>query len=231
MRPENIQVHFLVTWIGNINTSIKLTEALIQRDYDFVVNYGVCGYKEEKVNLIQVVRSFHLGSSKEIWVPLFFEFVPLASLACSDTPVYDSDILWSESYVDMESYAIEKVCDYFQVPRIILKVPVDKIGEETFNFDIAKAKTKLEQNIDFDTLFTGINTYLSRLPQKLDIEQYYWDYNFTVTETILLEKYISKYETLSSESFQIFFSKHKTLEKKVFLSKLTETLENLSQLW
>jgi nucleoside phosphorylase len=32
-----------------------------------------------------------------------------------------------EKFVDMESYGFEMVCDSFSLPRIILKVPVDKI--------------------------------------------------------------------------------------------------------
>jgi len=50
----------------------------------------------------------------------------------------------------MESWAIEYVCDKFRIPRIILKVPVDKIGEE--EFDRAKGEKMLRENLDYEII-------------------------------------------------------------------------------
>ncbi len=34
----------------------------------------------------------------------------------------------------MESWGFELVADHFRFPRLLLKVPCDKVGEETLNF-------------------------------------------------------------------------------------------------
>ena len=47
----------------------------------------------------------------------------------------------------MESWGIEYVCDKFRIPRVIVKVPVDKIGEEAF--DRGKAEKLLRENLDY----------------------------------------------------------------------------------
>jgi hypothetical protein len=48
------------------------------------------------------------------------------------------------------------VCESFQVARISLKVPVDKVGEETQNFNITKAKKLLEENINYHEILDKI---------------------------------------------------------------------------
>ena len=42
-------------------------------------------------------------------------------------------------YVDMESYAVEKLAEFYKIPRLIIKVPADKVWEETKNFDKKRA--------------------------------------------------------------------------------------------
>lgn len=168
---------------------------------------------------------------KEICVPVFFEFAKISSIACSEVPVFDPEIIQEENYVDMESYAIEKVCEHFRVPRIILKVPVDKIWYETKNFNIKNAQKLLDEHINFEKLFLMIEKYLEKLPQKSHNKTYYSSHRFTVSEKVILEKYIAKYESLSGENYENFLQKHKSLEKKSFLSTLWETLDTLSKLW
>lgn len=229
-RPENIQVDFVVTGMWNISASIKLTEQLSTKKYDFLLNYGVCGYKESKQDCIQIVRSVYSEAKKEILTPVFFSFAPLTSILCSEVPIDTPATLWEENYVDMESYAIEKVCEHFKTPRLILKVPVDKVWVETQNFDIAKALALLEKNIDFDALISKIQSYLESLPIAADMNKYYEHFHFTVSEKILLEKYVHKLESLSQESFHSFFLEHKHLSKKDFLSHLSEVLSTLSRI-
>lgn len=230
-KPENIQADFLCTWIWNINSTLTLTEKLTEKKYDFVINYWVCGYKDEKQDIIQVLRSVYAPTGKEILPPLFFEFAPLVSIYCSETPVYDAELLWEENYVDMESFAIEKVCEHFRVPRVILKDPCDKVGEETHNFDISYAEEILSKNIDFERLFMQINQYLESLPRTKENEIFEQSYHFTQSERILLQKYIAKYETLSGNNFSSFLAAHKSKNKKDFLMELSNTLDSLSLLW
>jgi len=55
------------------------------------------------------------------------DFLSLESIACSEKIVTDNAILKEENFVDMESYGFEMVCDSFKIPRVLLKIPVDKI--------------------------------------------------------------------------------------------------------
>jgi len=227
-KPEWILIDFLCTGIGNINMTLELSKKLWEKPYDFVVNFWVCGYKDLKEDIIQVVRSVYSPTVKEIITPVFFHFAPLRSIYCSETAVYDSSELWEENYCDMESWAFEKVCENFRVPRIILKVPVDKIGAETLNFNISKALKLLEENIKFKALIQKTETYLWSLSQEIHIDNYLSHYKLTVSEEIIMKKCILKYHSLSQENFNIFFNQHKGLNKKEFLKTLSTSLDTFS---
>ncbi|MBQ9554377.1 hypothetical protein IJU97_05570 [bacterium] len=49
----------------------------------------------------------------------------------------------------MEARAIEYCADKFRIPRLIIKIPYDRIGEETKNFDKQEACRKLAENLDY----------------------------------------------------------------------------------
>ena len=56
----------------------------------------------------------------------------------------------------MESRGFEWVADHFRLPRLLLKVPCDKVGEETLNFDCTLALSKLAQGINYQDLIQKI---------------------------------------------------------------------------
>ena len=56
----------------------------------------------------------------------------------------------------MESWGFELVADHFRFPRLLLKVPCDKVGEETLNFDRTLALSKLAQGINYQDLIQKI---------------------------------------------------------------------------
>jgi hypothetical protein len=104
----------------------------------------------------------------------------------------------------MESYGFEFVCDKFNLPRIILKVPVDKIGEETKNFDFEKAKKILIENIDYEKLILKIKEFLDKQykPHPSPLLWRRGDYkvlekiSFTESQKIIFERLYNKYEVL-----------------------------------
>jgi len=227
-KTQWILVDFLCTGMGNINMTLELSKKLCEKSYDFVVNFWVCGYKDSKENIVQIVRSVYAPTEKEITTPVFFSFAPLRSIYCSETAVYDDSQLWEISYCDMESWAFEKVCENFRVPRIILKVPVDRIGKETQNFNISQAIKLLEENINCEVLIQKIEAYLWNLSQEINIDNYLSHYKLTVSEEIIMKKYILKYFSLSEANFNIFFNQHKNLNKKDFLKTLSDSLDTFS---
>ena len=223
---QKMKADFLVSWVGSQKTSIALTEALTHKKYDFVINIWVCGYRENSRSCIQILRSVKKETSKEILTPLFFEYAPLRSILTSDLPHYDLPVEFE--YGDMESYSIEHVCEYFRIPRMILKVPVDKVGEETEHFDIVRAQKMLEKNIDMKKLLEELEKYLNSLPEKTDISRYCEHYHFTASEKIIFEKYYLTFTSLSPESFKDFFQKYQHLWKKDFFKKCEEVSLKLS---
>lgn len=218
----------MLSGIGNIKTSIQLTHALALKSYDIVINIWVCGYKTEKESCIQIVRTLYTPTNKEALVPQFIEYAPIRTIVCSETPVYNPNELPQYNYVDMESYAVENVCEYLRIPRLILKVPVDKIGAETRNFDTQKAQQQLRENIDMELLMKKISSYLSSLPKKYDSSLYQEHFRWTETERHILEYEIQKFVTLSDEDFHTFFQKHAGENKKDFLKKLKDYTQSIS---
>lgn len=162
----NLDITYLCTWMGMYETIFNLTKVLNSQTFDIVLNIWVCGYLDERKNWIQVARTVNLSISKELIVPIFVELGELESIGCSQTPVWMQNVelwiqnideknflnskFWILNYIDMESWAIEYVCDKFRVPRVILKVPVDKIGEE--EFDREKGREWLRNKLDYEMI-------------------------------------------------------------------------------
>ncbi|MDD3793815.1 MAG: hypothetical protein PHI37_03320 [Candidatus Gracilibacteria bacterium] len=222
---RDIKLSFFTTGMGNYNTILNLTRFLENNSFDFIINIGVCGYKTEKIDAFQVARIYNLANNKELIVPNLIDFLSLQSIACSDKIIFDSLLIGDENFVDMESYAFELVCDSFKIPRIILKIPVDKIGDETKNFDFEKAKKYLNENIDYKLLFEKISIYLENSEDKIDFEMYFKDFNFTFSEKEIFKKLYFRYKSLVGNDFDEYFLENSSLEKKVFLKNLEVFLE------
>lgn len=221
----NVKISFFTTWMGNYNTILNLTRFLENDNFDFVLNLWVCWYSQKKVEAFQVARIYNLSNSKELIVPNIIDFLSLESIACSEKIVYDSSILLDENFVDMESYGFELVCDSFKIPRVIIKVPVDKVWVETKNFDFEKAKKYLSENIDYKKLFEKIFFYLDKQKIEVNLEKYFSEYNFTFSEKEIFKKYFYRYKSLVWDDFDIYFTKNNNLDKKLFLKWLEEFLE------
>jgi len=200
---RDIKLSFFTTWMGNYNTILNLTRFLENNSFDFIINIWVCGYKTEKIDAFQVARIYNLANLKELIVPNLIDFLSLQSIACSDKIIFDSLLIWDENFVDMESYGFELVCDSFKIPRIILKIPVDKIWDETKKFDFEKAKKYLNENIDYKLLFEKISIYLENGEEKIDFEKYFKDFNFTFSEKEIFKKLYFRYKSSVFILFQI----------------------------
>ena len=117
----------------------------------------------------------------------------------------------------MESYGFELVWNNFNIPRLILKIPVDKIWEK---FDLNNFVNKVE-NIDFNYILWNVKKYLDSLPKKEDLSYYFDYFKFTFTEKLIFERLYYKYQALYWD-FGSFFEQNKVLDKKKFLWILKE---------
>lgn len=176
--------------------------------------------------IIQIARIYNLANKKETIPPVVFEFAALASIACSETPVFDEKILEWEKYVDMESYGFELVCDVMKVPRILLKTPVDRIWDETKNFDFKKALRFLAENINYEKLISDIGKYLGKRKKEVNFEKYFSNYEMSFSHKEIFKKFYYRFQALSGEDFEKYFQQNKTENIKVFLQTLELFLEN-----
>lgn len=211
------KIDFLVSEIWNYKTIFNLTKFLSENKYDFVVNIWICWHLKEN-SPFQVARIINIWTNKELVPPIPFKFLKLESIACSDKIIYDEKEINNEKYVDMESYWFEFVCDKFKVPRIILKVPFDKIwSKETTNFD-KKLLENLMNKIDYEKLIEDITWFLDRYKkEEIDFSKFFEHYKFTFSEKLIFEKLYYKYVSLVWDDFDKFFEENKGLDKKEFL--------------
>lgn len=143
-RLENTKIDYLICWVGIDATIFSLTQKMTQNQYDLVVNIGVCGAKvPPQHSCVQVARIVRRETDKEALVPVVKALAPLATFLCSEQPTLSFEWYEECDFADMESRWVEYVCQQFKVPRVLLKVPVDCVGEETLKFDRQKALDKL----------------------------------------------------------------------------------------
>lgn len=214
---SNTKIDFLVSEIWNYKTIFNLTKNLSENKYDFVVNIWICWFVKE-MEPFQVARILNIVSNKELILPIHFKFLKLESISCSDKIIYEEKELNNEKYVDMESYWFEFVSDKFKVPRIIIKIPFDKIwSSETKSYDKNKLE-KLMKQVDYEALIKEIIWFLDKYKQEdVDFNKYYSHYKFTFSEKLIFEKLYYKYISLIWNDFNCFFEKNKDLDKKEFL--------------
>ena len=229
---KDLEVSFFESGFWNYKTILNLTNFLSKNKFDFVINIWVCGYKNEKDDLIQVTRIFNLWDKKELISPVFFKFAKIESINCSDNIIYDEELL-EQNYVDMESYAFELVCDKIETPRMILKVPVDKVWEETKNFDYKKSLELLKENIDYGKLILSVKDFLEKnnkenndfSEEEIELKnKILWIYKLTFSQEIILEKLLNKIIVLNLFDLEKFFKENKDLDKKEFLKILQEKI-------
>ena len=231
LKIPNLKVSYLSTWMGNYNMILNLTRFLEQNwDFDFVLNIWTCWYKSDYKDFFQVIRIFNFSNKKELLVPHLINFWDFESIFCSEKVVFDSEILWEEQFVDMESFGFELVCDSFSLSRAIFKVPVDKIWTETKNFDFSLASSYLREKIDYKKLFEEILKYLEKIPEKQDFDNYFSEINFTFSQKEIFKKLFFKYKALVSDNFESYFEENKSLQKEKFLKNLENFLDKFTQI-
>ena len=169
---QQLPIEYFCCWIGNIITTLTLTEYLTRNSGNnyFIVNIGICGYTQSQETCIQGATVYYLPNWKEAIIPSFLKFAPLKKLISSEVIVDNLELLWplqhEEYFIDMESWAIEQVSQHFKYPRLILKVPIDRIWEETKHFDHEKALRWLAEHIDYKKLVENVLEYMEKLEDR-----------------------------------------------------------------
>ena len=162
---KNLNIFYLCTGIWNYETIYSLTNYLSSHSEDatFLLNIWICWYRNIDntlpPNLIQIWRIKNIHTNKEQLPPIPFILGDIKSIYCSEKPILESPNDEHSWFVDMESRGIELCCNKFNIPHIFLKVPYDRIGQETKNFNKENACKKLTNNIDYKKVLTTILSY------------------------------------------------------------------------
>ena len=166
---QKLPLEYLCTGIGNHSTIFALTKYLTEHSDEsyFIINIGVCWYTKEQLPVIQGGIIKHLSITKEAIIPIFLQLAPIKKLVSSEVIVDNVDMLGElkdeELFIEMESRGIEFVAQEFHLPRLFLKVPIDKIGEETKQFNYTEALEKLRKNIDYWDIIQKVILYISKV--------------------------------------------------------------------
>ena len=135
------------TGVGKLNAAIKLYEAILFHKPDLVINYGTAGAVSDKSGLLKVdtfvqrdmdVRG--LGVPRGV-TPFEDEQLPTANgivLASGDSFVTDSELHLEGldipiDLIDMEAFALYKVCQHHNVQFDCYKYVSDNIDSEASN--------------------------------------------------------------------------------------------------
>ncbi|EKE26555.1 MAG: hypothetical protein ACD_4C00243G0004 [uncultured bacterium (gcode 4)] len=216
---KNINISYLVCWIWSYEAIFSLSRNIENEKPDFVFNIWICWYTSEGLDYIQIWRIFNEQTWKELIVPAFINFWNIRSISSCEKIIYDP-IEIQEKFVDMESFWIEFVCSKYKIPRLLIKVPADKIWIETRKFDYKNALEKLEKNLDYEKILNVIIEYILKIPLDIDYSYIKNHFRFTFQEFEIFKNMISKYETLSWKKIEDFFEESRNLSKKDFLKFL-----------
>ena len=124
----SIERNVLITGVGKINATLELTKELMYRpEIKTVINYGSAGSISPQLEGLIKCSTFVEGEREEWTHDIKF---PTTGLTCStqdcfalSPPSKDCDI------VDMEAYAVAKVCKCFGKSFFCYKFISDHIGE------------------------------------------------------------------------------------------------------
>jgi len=140
----------LYTGVGKVNATFELTRKLVNSNYDLIINYGTAGSRKiKKKTLVDCTKFIQrdmdvtgLGFLKgqtpfENLTPMILdfdhvEFNPIgrkATCGTGDNFAEDKSQYYGE-VVDMEAYALAKVCYNYDIPFISFKYITDGADEQ-----------------------------------------------------------------------------------------------------
>lgn len=225
-----LKVSFLQLGLWNYNTIFSLTKYLENHKIDFVINIWIAWIRNKKKNLkhfYQVSNIFEYETNKELIVPIFFKFWELLTCISANKPISNVNVDFPV-LLDMESFWFEFVMEKYNLPRLILKIPVDKSENDlkSINFDLA---TKKLENIDYEKMLLKVINFLNKFTQKDDLQKYMF-LPFSVSEReifrFLVKKYIFRKWDFDSFFYE-FLDKNKNLPDKQKAKKILFELKKL----
>lgn len=148
--PANAEVDTLLTGVGKTSTACRLTESIVRKCPDAVINVGTAGSIKKNVGDILVCYRFvdrdlqkcsSLGLDAEIILDNTFGFTFRSIIGkeqcdntfavnTGDSFVTDTEGI-VEDAVDMEAFSAASVCRHFSIPFVSVKYITDIIGKNS----------------------------------------------------------------------------------------------------
>ena len=219
---KDLDIKFLLTWVWNYNTIYSLKDYIAKNSRpDFLLNLWVCWFiwKNEH-EIIQIYRIKNSSNNKERLLPIYINYCKKESILSSEEIVTTKSQMWEEKYVDMESYWVDYVCEKEYLPFLMLKIPFDKISEESKNVNLQDLEDTLI-SIDYKNILEKVLSYLKSKNHNniIDLSYYKDFFSFTFSEYEIFKKNYNKFLALDLD-FKYFFEKNKNLTKKEFLGEM-----------
>lgn len=187
---EVMIVDKLVTGVGKIKASSALTDAIVSKRYDLIINVGTCGGVSTKTDIMDVVYGSKIKSIDVDYCGGEFDytldenfgvdFIRPAVMFSNDkflTPEYYSTIAVEMNYdadacgmdcaitYDMETFAYATVCDKYNIPFLALRVVTDKPivpdSYSVFESNIEPGMKKIKSVMSSDEFLEGIYEILA----------------------------------------------------------------------
>ncbi len=109
----------------------------------------------------------------------------------------------------MESFGFEFVCVKYNLPRMILKVPIDFSWDDLDEIASNNTLGRIEKNIDYKKLIETIKSYLdTQNKEKLNLDKYFNKLKFSQRQKEIFEFLYKKYEVLIWDDFDTYFENY-----------------------
>lgn len=175
--PQNFEApeggEIVITGIGQVNAAMRLTEVLMGADGGVrVLNVGTCGAEEGDAGMVYRIGSITAGFQEELkhHAPklIICEKSNCEPLYTSDyfiTQASDSRLYGEAKLFDMESYALAKICNRYDIPFAAYKVISDSFTDPIKPLEWEERAKELQDTVAL-VIRTGLNEpfYVPTLP-------------------------------------------------------------------
>jgi adenosylhomocysteine nucleosidase len=161
----NTNYNVIYTGVGKVNATYGLMKALQRKDYDLVINYGTAASKTYKglVDCTQFIQrdmdatplGFKIGETPyENDVPSIIDFSELKNpidkkLCCYTGDSFSTDVSQYDDVVDMEAYALAKICWKNQINFVSYKYVSDDGNADDWKKNCSKGVEEFKKVLKY----------------------------------------------------------------------------------
>ena len=154
----------LYTGVGKVNATYNLTKVLLEDEHELVINYGTAASKVYK-GLVDCTRfiqrdmdatplGFKKGETPFEDEPMMIDFSDIKNpigknLCCYTGDSFETNISQYDDVVDMEAYAIAKVCYLYGIDFVSFKYISDDGNPDDWKNFIAEGSEEFKKVLEY----------------------------------------------------------------------------------